>query len=278
LNRLYMDEKEYITVLDDELAVFQTDYNLKDLDIVPVADPTVSSEAQRLARAQALLNTLPMNPTIKGKVSILDYYYRAVGVPDIDKFLPKDELSQPPPPDPKAIEMQIKALESKVKMGIDQQRANTEQVEAEARITQIEADSELKKAQAVKFIADAEAVEIGQQFQEYQAKLDALGHDLEVWRTQNEAKIAAAKPAGGGNGSDTGDTGVDNGGGVPGVGEPPDDIKDHPLSSENAGGVPTASVPGGNTDEALSRANSVSDLRAVGQDLRNENASRTPGL
>ena len=277
LNRLYMDEEEYITVLDDRMAVFQTDYNLKDLDLVPVADPTVSSEAQRLARAQAVINTFPMNPTVKGKVAILDYYYRAVGVPDVDKFLPKEEIDAPPPPDPKAIEMQIKALESKTKMIIDQQRANTEQIEAESRIAEIEAHSELMKAQAVKAIADAEAVEVGQQFEQYQMKLDALSHDLEVWKEQNAAKIAAAKPEGGGNGESAGDTGNDVGGRVPGMGEPPDDIKDHPLSSENAGGIPEVAEPGGDTESELMRANSLNDFRAVGQNLRNRVAAGPEG-
>ncbi len=268
LNRLYMDEEEYITVLDDRMAVFQTDYNLKDLDIVPVADPSVSSEAQRLARAQAVINTFQMNPTIKGKVAILDYYYRAVGVPDVNKFLPQDELNQPPSPDPKAIEAQIKALESKVKMTIDQQRANTEQIEAESRIAEIEAHSELMKAQAVKAIADAEAVEVGQQFEQYQLKLDSLSHDLEVWKEQNQAKIAAQKPEGGNGGESAGDTGNDVGGGVPGVEGAPNNDQSAALSSANAGGVPEAPLPGNELESQLSGEGGPTNYDAVGADLR----------
>jgi chaperonin GroES len=264
LNRLYMDETEYVTILDDKLAVFQSDYDLKDLDIVPVADPTVSSEAQRLARAQAVLNTYQMNMTVKGKVAILDYYYRAVGVPDVDKFLPPDELNSPPAPDPKMIEVQLKTVESQASMQIDQQRANYEQVKTEAEVDEIYARCELLKAQAMKAIADAEAVEVGQQFEQYRLQLDKLGQDLEAWKARHEANLESKE------GGENGNTGNDVSGGVPGMEGAPDNGEALPLPGGAEGTLPEPTAPGSDVESGLSGTNGNADYLGMGADLRSE--------
>jgi chaperonin GroES len=273
LNRLYMDEEEYITVLDDQMAIFQKDYDGKDLDVVPVADPTVSSEAQRLARAQAILNALQFNPTRMGKIESLRYYYDAItGMPELTKkFLPDAEINAEPGPDPKMIEVQIKALESKIRMEIEKQRANTEQVRVEAEIEGIFAKAEQAHALALKAIADAEAAEVGQQFEQYRVQLEALGHDLEAWKAEAEAKMAGNKqPEGGQENAESGDTGSDVGDGVSGVAEPPNDGKSIPTTNQIEGGVPEAAPTGADVESAISGANGTADLRAAGQMLRDK--------
>lgn len=274
LNRLYMDETEYVTIMDDKLAVFQKDYDLKDLDIVPVADPTVSSEAQRLARAQAVLNTFQMNMTVKGKVAILDYYYRAVGVPDVDKFLPKDEIEAPPGPNPDLIEVQIKAVESKAKVQIDQQRANYEQVKVEAEIEEIMQKCELMKAQSVKAIADAEAVEVGQQFEQYKLQLDVLSQSLEEWKARHEAELASkeagAKASGGEGGQGSGSAGGDVGGGMAGMEAPPDNSQDLSVLGGAEGSVPEPTDLGSNAPTDLGGSNLPPDSSSSGEDIGNQ--------
>jgi len=54
INKLYLDSEEYFRLLDDELAVFADDYADMNLDVKPVADPHMSSEAQRLLKVQAI--------------------------------------------------------------------------------------------------------------------------------------------------------------------------------------------------------------------------------
>jgi chaperonin GroES len=274
LNRLYMDETEYITILDDELAIFQKDYELKDLDIVPVADPTVSSEAQRLARAQAILNTIQFNPTMKGKVEALRYYYDAItGMPELTKkFLPQDELDAPPPPDPKLVEIQLKTVESQAAMQIDQQRANVEQVKVEAEIEEIMQKCELMKAQAIKAIADAEAVEIGQQFEQYKLQLDTLGQNLEEWKARHEAELANKEVAA--KGAEDGATGADDSNGVSGMEAPGDNGEGIIPTGTIEGQLPEPTPPGGDLESQLSGSDGTSDLRAVGDSLRAESNSR----
>jgi chaperonin GroES len=275
LNRLYMDETEYVTILDDQVAVFKNDYDLKDLDIVPVADPTVSSEAQRLARAQAILNTIQFNPTVKGKVEVLRYYYDAItGMPELTKkFLPQDEIDAPAPPDPKMIEAQLNTVESQAKMQIDQQRANYEQVKVEAEIEEIVAKIELMKAQAIKAIADAEAVEVGDQFEQYKTQIEALTVDLKDWKARHEAELEGELEGGEGGGNSGGDVG----GGVPGVEAAPDNGEGLEAANVPAGPVPGPATEGINLESVLSGNDGSSDLRAVGNALRAESNSRLEG-
>lgn len=54
LNYIFGDPQEYETLLDDPEANFQADFNPDDLDIRPSADPNLSSDAQRITKAQVL--------------------------------------------------------------------------------------------------------------------------------------------------------------------------------------------------------------------------------
>lgn len=54
LNYIFGDPQEYETLLDDPEANFQADFSPEDLDIRPSADPNLSSDAQRITKAQVL--------------------------------------------------------------------------------------------------------------------------------------------------------------------------------------------------------------------------------
>jgi chaperonin GroES len=273
LNRLYMDEEEYVNVLDDRQVILRKDYDMNDLDIVPVADPTISSEAQRLARAQALLNTLSMNPTIGGKVQILKYYYDAItGMPEMTKkLLPEQELSAPPPPNPELLELQLKTTESQARTELEYRKMNLEQIKSEAEIEAIFAKSEQMYALAVKALADAQSVSVGDQFEKYRIQLDKLGHDLEAWKVGAEQKIAqeqAAKVEGNQPGGTSGDIGNNESGGAPGMVTPPNNGEGPPTSGELAGAVPEPAPEGSVPDDGISPENRLADLRASAHDLR----------
>lgn len=71
LNRLYLDPRSYFEVLDigEEGAaeIFQNDYSPDITNIQPYSDPNVSSESQKLLKAQGLLELLQLgtvNPTV----------------------------------------------------------------------------------------------------------------------------------------------------------------------------------------------------------------------
>jgi chaperonin GroES len=263
LNRLYMDDTEYIRVLDDQMAVFQSDYAANDLDIVPVADPTISSEAQRLARAQAMLNSLQYNPTKGGKIGILRYYYEAIGVPDVEQFLPPKEVEQlvnsQEPPNPDLIKIQNEIINNKAKLEIESRKANMAQVEMEVKIEYLLAQIKEINTRAIKNIAEAEAKEAGIQIDSYAAMANAQASEK-----ANELRAKAGKE------KENGDTGTTQQGGVQPVEAEPGNGEGLPTPDGTAGGLPESVDPGANIEQSLSGSNGDADYNAIGADLRAE--------
>jgi len=263
LNRLYMEDVEYVRVLDDQMAVFQQDYSADDLDIVPVADPTISSEAQRLARAQAMLNSLQYNPTKGGKIGILRYYYEAIGVPDVDKFLPPKEVeglvNSPEPPNPDLIKIQNEIINNKGKLDIEMRKVNATQVKTEAEIELILAQVKEMNTRAIKNVADAEAKEAGIQIDSYSAMAQAQASER-----ANELRAKAGK------GASNGDTGTTQQGGVQPVETESGNSESLPTPDGATGGLPESVDAGANIEQSVSGSNGDADYNAIGADIRAE--------
>jgi len=76
--------------------VKQTDFDGR-VDVIPVSDPNIFSQSQRITMAQELMQLVQSNPQIHGPQGMYEAYrrmYAALGVDDIDSLL------QPPPPPP----------------------------------------------------------------------------------------------------------------------------------------------------------------------------------
>lgn len=260
LNSLYMNEEEYFRVLDAKNVAFRSDYGMEDLDVVPVADPSMASEAQRLARANALMQTLPVNPSPMGKAEILYQYYDAIGAKNIDILINKQELQQQmqnPPPNPEMLRLQYEIQKTKDEM-------NLKQAEFEANLALILAKTKLTDAQAIKAIADAEAVEPGQQIEQYKMQLAAIDSEVKNIMAVHKAHTEAENGAG---------TGEAQPGGTEGVAKQPNQPKSVPLIGEGQTAPAGAAPERTNLDTALGGANGPTNIAAIGQDLRNEFAS-----
>jgi hypothetical protein len=74
-------------------AIKKTDFDDR-IDVVPVSDPNIFSQSQRITLAQELLQMVQSNPEIHGPIGIFEAYrrmYSALGVDNVDALL------QPPP-------------------------------------------------------------------------------------------------------------------------------------------------------------------------------------
>lgn len=97
LNKLYLDDGNYYHLFDGNGFVSRDDYASEKLLVFPAADPNMSSDAQRMARAQALL-PFANDPELS-KREILVRYFDALQVPRIDKLMPQKDPNAPPPPE-----------------------------------------------------------------------------------------------------------------------------------------------------------------------------------
>jgi hypothetical protein len=83
-------------VVGGQNQIFRSDFDAK-VDIIPVADPNIFSQTQRISVAQAEMQIAMTNPQMHNIYHAYRHMYEALGVKDIDQLLP-------PPPEPQAMD------------------------------------------------------------------------------------------------------------------------------------------------------------------------------
>jgi len=95
--KLYLPEEYPYDVVGGQRMIKQSDFDDK-IDIVPVADPNIFSQTQRISLAQTELQLAQSNPQIHNLYNAYRGMYEALGVKNVDLILKKPP--QPMPKDP----------------------------------------------------------------------------------------------------------------------------------------------------------------------------------
>jgi len=148
LNKTYLNPQEYIDVLD--LEVGQDDYQGSENDIVPGADPTASSNQEKQARVQAMMQILQLGTL--DPMEVTQAYLEAFEIPNAEKYI---KQPSPPPPDPKVEAMKMKAQLDTQKATQDMQ---IKEREAQLRAAGMQNDLQMK-AQSAELEAKSKQVE-----------------------------------------------------------------------------------------------------------------------
>jgi chaperonin GroES len=100
LNRDYLDEEEYFQLNDDAQSqrIEREDYNDKDLDVVPVSDPGLVTDMQKMARSEAEWQSFNGDPLVN-QVELRRRRMEVLGTTDPDTMLKVPA----PAPDPKVL-------------------------------------------------------------------------------------------------------------------------------------------------------------------------------
>jgi chaperonin GroES len=97
LNRDFLDEQSYFALTDKPGEIGRADYQEKDIDVVPVSDPTMINDAQKAMKAEALMiwrdDPLTNQPELRRR------YFEGTGQNNIDELM----KVPPPQPDPKLL-------------------------------------------------------------------------------------------------------------------------------------------------------------------------------
>ena len=92
----YMPAMYPYDVVGGQNQIFKDDFGPK-VDIIPVADPNIFSQTQRISIAQSEMQIAMTNPQMHNIYHAYRHMYEALGVKDIDQLLP-------PPPQPSALD------------------------------------------------------------------------------------------------------------------------------------------------------------------------------
>lgn len=200
LNALYLEDTyEYSAVMSTGI-IFKEDYDPQSLSVVPVSDPSMSSDAQRLARANAILQLVPMLQG-QGQQAAIEIYLEALQTP-----AQQAKLIIPPPsnaPSPQAqqafmeqqqaqtkhnealMKGQLKASEISVKeqqVKINQLQTQIMNMEAQARIAKMQSDADVAKQQ----------LSLQMQSQQHQQLMDSANVVLNEKKIDNQNTIDTA--------------------------------------------------------------------------------------
>jgi hypothetical protein len=93
--KLYLPQEYPYDVVGGQRLIKQSDFDDR-VDILPVADPNIFSQTQRISLAQTEMQLAASNPAIHNQYEVYRNMYEALGVKDIDKI-----LIRPQPPQPK---------------------------------------------------------------------------------------------------------------------------------------------------------------------------------
>lgn len=172
LNREHVTPEDYAEALDERGVDPQADYVRDDKDVVPVADPTMLTEMQRVARAEVLMGFAAdpyFNP-----VEIRRRYLLALGIDNIDDLL-VTEL----PPDPKVALEADKIEVEKVKLQLEAEKlrldAEGKQQELALKAEEGDVNAAEKLTRAALNLAQAEAAVKGADADEMLAKAKKAG-------------------------------------------------------------------------------------------------------
>jgi len=104
LNGSTLDEEVYFAVQDSTSSEFKTLQSGKAdfislIEVIPASDPNITSKAERLLKAQQMLQSIRQSPLTGQDKDAIYYaekeYYEALGATNIDAFLKKPEPEQP---------------------------------------------------------------------------------------------------------------------------------------------------------------------------------------
>jgi hypothetical protein len=95
--KLYLPQEYPYVVVGGQKMIMQSDFDDR-VDIVPVADPNIFSQTQRISLAQTELQLAQSNPQMHNMYQSYRNMYEALGVKNIDQVLIRPQ--QPAPKDP----------------------------------------------------------------------------------------------------------------------------------------------------------------------------------
>lgn len=122
LNAIYLEDQSYFDFQDRQEAIARQDYTLEGVDVIPVSDPTIVTDMQRMGRAQFIMAAFRGSPNIDQR-ELDRRVLEAAGVDDLETLMPEPK---PAPPAPEVLKLMQQAAKDKAQLQIDEGKAGAE--------------------------------------------------------------------------------------------------------------------------------------------------------
>jgi len=175
----FLDQEEYQEVLDNPEANFETDFDIRKMNIIPVANPEISSKIQRIQQAQAELSQVELVVATGGNSQpIVKGFYEAIGTQNINEIYPEEDPQQQlqrllaeNPDLAQLISGETERLDMLAAAEADRIESEEERANIKTAMEADKAESEIKKneASAILDLEKAESEDVKNQISTYTA-------------------------------------------------------------------------------------------------------------
>ena len=179
LNQIFIDENtRYISNAEKEGMILVTDYDGPVTDVMPTADPSITSDAQRNAQAMAIAMRVQANPGLYNSYEVERVFLKAMKFPDIDRVLPdpRGPNAIPPAQNPK---VQIEQMKMQAKQASDQ-------LNMKMGLMKLMGEAELNQAKIQKLEAEAEILKIGVLHEGEKMRIQQINTEIALQRERRE--------------------------------------------------------------------------------------------
>lgn len=176
-----ISQEKYQRFHNNEQVSLVQDFEEDSFDITPVADPSISSEAQKYARMQALIQAMPNFPGLINPSAVLVEYLKQLELHNPEQYMIPPEQQQQAP-DPKLIAAQLKHQVDMAKLQIMQADEQIKQKEVEVKMLKTKIDQ-----QEMALKANESQAKIGKM------KADAFKDQQQAEHSERMTKVAEEK-------------------------------------------------------------------------------------
>ena len=183
LNQIFIDENtEYVSnATGGEGLVLVSDYAGPVTDVMPTADPTITSESQRLQQAAAIAARVGATPGLYNRYEAEKNFLKAMKVTDIDKLLPdpKGPNAVPHPPNPKMVALEVKKAENELSMKLG--------------LLKLMQEAEINQAKIAKLEAEAEVLKVGIATEGEKMRLNQINSEIALSRERRDGILSSVE-------------------------------------------------------------------------------------
>ena len=186
LNKLYLSDTDYYTVLDEPQAISAQDYNTDDCDVVPVSNPEVVTNSQIMMKAQALMELVTTNQITDPakRMKIQRRYLLALGVDDVDEIISEEDIkAMAGQPNPEEQMAQEELAINKEKNAIEKEKNQIESMKVQSEAKKLEMEAGKLNAEISKIIAETQNMDV-------EVELKASERENDILKRENEKLIS----------------------------------------------------------------------------------------
>ena len=184
LNQIFVTENTpYVSDGESAGMVLASDYEGPVTDVMPTADPSITSDAQRTAQAMAIAQRVAATPGLYNRYEAEHSFLKALKVTNIDRILPdpKGPNAVPPPVNPK---IQIEQMKQQAKQASDQ-------LNMKMALLKLMSEAELNQAQIQKLEAQVEEIKIGIVTEGERMRIQEINMQIGLQRERREGVLSA---------------------------------------------------------------------------------------